>query len=53
MTSPEVIVIGAGPSGIALAHALKQKLGFHDFTVSRDTQCINAMATNHWIDKGL
>jgi len=34
MDHPEVIVIGAGPSGIALAHTLKHKLGFNDFTVS-------------------
>jgi cation diffusion facilitator CzcD-associated flavoprotein CzcO len=34
MQSPEIIVIGAGPSGIALAHTLKHKLGFADFTVS-------------------
>lgn len=34
MNSPDVIVIGAGPSGIALAHTLKHKLGFDDFTVS-------------------
>lgn len=34
MLAPEVIVIGAGPSGIALAHSLKCKLGFDDFTVS-------------------
>lgn len=34
MASPEIIVIGAGPSGIALAHTLKHKLGFDDFTVS-------------------
>ncbi|KIX00872.1 uncharacterized protein Z518_09937 [Rhinocladiella mackenziei CBS 650.93] len=33
MRNPEVIVIGAGPSGIALAHTLKHKLGFHDFTI--------------------
>ncbi|PLB50096.1 monooxygenase [Aspergillus steynii IBT 23096] len=32
MATPEVIVIGAGPSGIALAHTLKHKLGFDDFT---------------------
>ncbi|KAJ5823873.1 Pyridine nucleotide-disulfide oxidoreductase class-II [Penicillium robsamsonii] len=32
MTSPDVIVIGAGPSGIALAYTLKHKLGFNDFT---------------------
>lgn len=31
--NPEIIVIGAGPSGIALAHTLKHKLGFDDFTV--------------------
>jgi cation diffusion facilitator CzcD-associated flavoprotein CzcO len=34
MQSPEIIVIGAGPSGIALAHTFKHKLGFNDFTVS-------------------
>lgn len=34
MESPEIIIIGAGPSGIALAHTLKHKLGFDDFTVS-------------------
>ncbi|KAL3457221.1 hypothetical protein BJX64DRAFT_280735 [Aspergillus heterothallicus] len=33
MQSPEIIVIGAGPSGIALAHTLKHKLGFKDFTI--------------------
>lgn len=27
------IIIGAGPSGIAMAHKLKQTLGFNDFTV--------------------
>ncbi|KAJ5668457.1 uncharacterized protein N7477_007027 [Penicillium maclennaniae] len=32
MGNPEVIVIGTGPSGIALAHTLKHKLGFDDFT---------------------
>ncbi|KAJ5417027.1 uncharacterized protein N7487_000577 [Penicillium crustosum] len=32
MNSPDVIVIGAGPSGIALAHTLKHRLGFNDFT---------------------
>jgi cation diffusion facilitator CzcD-associated flavoprotein CzcO len=29
------IIIGAGPSGIAMAHKLKQKLGFNNFTVNR------------------
>ena len=33
-TSPDVIIIGAGPSGIAMAYALKHKYGFEDFTVS-------------------
>ncbi|KAL2834565.1 hypothetical protein BJY01DRAFT_239142 [Aspergillus pseudoustus] len=33
MQSPEIIVIGAGPSGIALAHTLKHRLGFNDFTI--------------------
>ncbi|OAL03644.1 FAD/NAD(P)-binding domain-containing protein [Phaeosphaeriaceae sp. SRC1lsM3a] len=27
------IIIGAGPSGIAMAHKLKQTLGFNDFTI--------------------
>jgi len=27
------IIIGAGPSGIAMAHSLKKKLGFNDFEV--------------------
>lgn len=34
MPEVEIIVIGAGPSGIALAHTLKHKLGFHEFMVS-------------------
>jgi cation diffusion facilitator CzcD-associated flavoprotein CzcO len=33
MRTPDVIIIGAGPSGIAMAHTLKHKLGFNDFTV--------------------
>ncbi|KAJ5683439.1 hypothetical protein N7462_006604 [Penicillium macrosclerotiorum] len=33
MEDAEIIVIGAGPSGIALAHTIKHKLGFHDFTI--------------------
>lgn len=36
MSSPEIIIIGAGVSAIALAHTLKQKMGFEDFTVSCD-----------------
>lgn len=36
MDNVSVIVIGAGPSGIALAHTLKHKLGFNDFTVSSE-----------------
>lgn len=31
--SPNAIIIGAGPSGIALAYKLKHTLGFEDFTV--------------------
>jgi 2-polyprenyl-6-methoxyphenol hydroxylase-like FAD-dependent oxidoreductase len=34
MFDVEIIIIGAGPSGIALAHTLKHRLGFNDFTVS-------------------
>ncbi|GKZ27870.1 hypothetical protein AbraCBS73388_006207, partial [Aspergillus brasiliensis] len=33
LESPELIVIGAGPSGIALAYTLKHRLGFRDFTL--------------------
>ncbi|OBT52176.1 hypothetical protein VE04_06161 [Pseudogymnoascus sp. 24MN13] len=29
----EVVIIGAGPSGIAIAHSLKHKLGFNKFTI--------------------
>jgi hypothetical protein len=33
-SSPEAIIIGAGPSGIAMAHTMKNKLGYNDFMVS-------------------
>ena len=33
MAAPDVIIIGAGPSGISMAYTLKHKLGFDDFTV--------------------
>ncbi|KAF2025004.1 monooxygenase [Setomelanomma holmii] len=33
MSSPDVIIIGAGPSGISMAYTLKHKLGFSDFTI--------------------
>lgn len=33
MRPPDVIVIGVGPSGIAMAHTLKVKLGFDNFAV--------------------
>lgn len=36
MNSPDVIIVGAGPSGIALAHTLKHRLGYNDFTVSQE-----------------
>lgn len=32
--SPNAIIIGAGPSGIALAYRLKHELGFEDFLVN-------------------
>lgn len=32
MGGPNIILIGAGPSGIAMAHTIKHKLGFDDFT---------------------
>ena len=31
--APNIIIIGAGASGIAMAHQLKHGLGFSDFTV--------------------
>jgi cation diffusion facilitator CzcD-associated flavoprotein CzcO len=31
--SLDAIIIGAGPSGIAMAHTLKYKYGFNDFVV--------------------
>lgn len=30
----DAIIIGAGPSGIAMVHSLKHKIGFNNFTVS-------------------
>ncbi|KAF2731393.1 monooxygenase [Polyplosphaeria fusca] len=33
MSSPDVIIIGAGPSGISMGYTLKHKLGFDDFTI--------------------
>jgi cation diffusion facilitator CzcD-associated flavoprotein CzcO len=32
-TSPDAIIIGAGPAGIAMAYQLKYQLNFHDFIV--------------------
>ena len=29
----DAIIIGGGPSGIAMAYKLKHKLGFNDFTI--------------------
>lgn len=48
MASPEIIVIGAGPSGIALAHTLKHKLGFDDFTVSNKGNKIHRFQLLTW-----
>ena len=31
--SMSVIIIGAGPAGIAMAYRLKHDLGFEDFTI--------------------
>lgn len=31
----DAIIIGAGPSGISMAHSLKHKLGFNNFTASK------------------
>ncbi|KAF2009747.1 NAD(P)-binding protein [Aaosphaeria arxii CBS 175.79] len=33
MSSPDVIIIGAGPSGISMAYTIKHKLGYSDFTI--------------------
>ncbi|KAJ5864002.1 uncharacterized protein N7529_005918 [Penicillium soppii] len=33
MLDAEVIIVGAGPSSIALSHTLKHKLGLNDFTI--------------------
>ncbi|KAI9045671.1 uncharacterized protein KD926_008089 [Aspergillus affinis] len=33
MLDAEVIIVGAGPSSIALAHTLKHKVGLNDFTI--------------------
>ncbi|KAJ8080125.1 hypothetical protein PM082_016953 [Marasmius tenuissimus] len=33
LTSPDVIIIGAGPSGISMAYTLKHQYGFDDFTI--------------------
>lgn len=38
--APNVIILGAGPSGIATAHKLKSDLGFDDFLVSRYTNTL-------------
>jgi hypothetical protein len=34
MARPNTIIIGAGASGIAMAHSLKCRLGYNDFEVS-------------------
>ena len=33
MAAVSAIIIGAGPSGIAMAHKMKHELGFEDFTI--------------------
>lgn len=41
MADSNIIIVGAGPSGIAFAHTLKHKLGFKDFTVSRNVDGVS------------
>lgn len=38
-TMVSAIIIGAGPSGIAMAHKLKQSLGFDNFMVCGMVTC--------------
>lgn len=33
MVAINAIIIGAGPSGIAMGHKMKHELGFEDFTI--------------------
>ena len=44
MANVDAIIIGAGPSGIAMAHKLKQKLGFEKFTVRLTDKVVGAVA---------
>ena len=36
MSQPEIVIVGGGVAGIALAHTLKCKLGFDNFVVRID-----------------
>ena len=33
MSSPHIVIIGAGPSGISMAYTLRHKLGYSNFTI--------------------
>lgn len=44
--SPSAIIIGAGPSGIAMAHELKHKLAFQDFTIYEKRDKVGGMWAN-------
>ena len=51
--SPSAIIIGAGPSGIAMAHELKHKLAFQDFTIyERSDEVGGTWATGQGRDCG-
>lgn len=47
MTTTNTIIVGAGVSGIAMAHTLKCRLGYTDFEASSNMiQQANAMVDN-------
>lgn len=51
MKRPEVIVVGAGPSGISLAHTLKYKLGCSDFTVGSTLFVCGSCGSGRWLTR--
>jgi cation diffusion facilitator CzcD-associated flavoprotein CzcO len=51
--SPSAIIIGAGPSGLAMAHEMKHKLAFQDFTIyEKRDEVGGAWATNRYPGAG-
>jgi cation diffusion facilitator CzcD-associated flavoprotein CzcO len=51
--SPSAIIIGAGPSGIAMAHEMEHKLAFQDFTIyEKRDEVGGAWATNRYPGAG-